>query len=221
MSVYMHTLCHRILPMVLTVILLSACAAAPDFPEYDPATHSSSPAYEKAAEELLNEYRTLLSTDELDWNANADAYEQEYPRVNRTYVGFYHLGLVNTLYAAFYDIDKNGTDELFVGLGDRRDAMEAAVYAFTGDTFMPLSLADTPHGYQIFTDGTFLQSNRSGEITAIKQIAKDGFTLEDTESDVLSVGDTPYEEDLAALGGHLFLTNWMKVTLEESANTFT
>jgi len=221
MPLYMHTLFRRILPMVLAVILFSACAAAPAFPAYDPAAHSASPAYQNAAEELLDEYRTLLSADELDWNANADAYEKEYPRVNRTYVGFYHLGLVNTLYAAFFDIDKNGTEELFVGLGDKRDAMEAAVYAFTGETFVPLSLTDTPHGYQIMTDGTFLQSDRSGEVTAVKRIAADGCTLEDAESEVISVGDIPTEEDLAALGGNLYLTSWMTVTIGDAADPFT
>lgn len=218
---HLHTLCRRLLPAVLAVILFSACAAAPDFPAYDPAAHPVSPAYEKAAEELLNEYRTLLSTDELDWNANADTYEKQYPRVNRTYVGFYHVGLVNTLYAAYYDIDKNGTDELFIGLGDRRDAMEAAVYAFTGESFQPLSLTDTPHGYQIFSDGTFMQSDRSGEITSVKRIAADGYTLEDSLSDVLSVGDVPTDEALAAHGGHLFLTNWMTFPIEESDDPFT
>ena len=69
--------------------------------------------------------------------------------------------------------------------------------------------------------GTFLQSDRSGEVKAVKRIAADGCTLEDAESEVISVGDIPTEEDLTALGGNLYLTNWMTVTIEETTDPFT
>ena len=209
--------------LIVSAVLLTGCSDTPEFPDYTSAAPSTDTAYGKAAEALLNEYRTLLTVSEMDWSANGDAYEKQYPHVNRTYVGFYHLGLVNTLYAAFYDIDGNGTEEFFIGLGDRRDVMEVGVYAFNGSTMIPLSLTDTPDGYQLFADGTFLQSDGSGAVTAVKRIAEDGCTLEETENDILSLGDEPTEDDLAALGGHLYLSNWAKVTFEEnrSADPFT
>ncbi len=195
--------------------------SAPTFPDYASVAPTMETPFGRACDELLNEYVAMLSVSEMEWNANADAYTAEYPRVNRTYVGFYHLGLVNTLYAAVYDIDKNGMDEFFIGLGDRRDVMEVGVYAFNGSTLVPLSLTDTTDGYQIFTDGVFIQSDRSGEITAIKKIAPDGCTLEATETYGLAVGDIPEESDIAALGGHLSLTNWAKVSLESNSEPFT
>ena len=213
--------------LFLTFILMIAALAAvlllhsnenssrtPDFYNYADVAPSLETTYGKACAELVDEYISLLTVSETEWNATADSLCTEHPRVNRTYVGFYHVGMVNTLYAAVYDIDGNGMDEFFIGLGDRRDVMEVGVYAFTGETLVPLSLTDTPNGYQIFADGTFLQSKRSGEITAIKKIAPDGCTLKDTESDVLAIGNIPEDEDIAALGGHLYLTNWAKVSLE-------
>lgn len=187
-----------------------------EYPDYASAAPSADTAYGKACGALLDEYRAMLTVSEMEWETTAGAYAAEYPRVNRTYVGFYHLGLVNTLYAAFYDIDGNGTDEFFIGLGDRRDVMEVGVYAFDGETLVPLSLSDTPDGYQIFTDGTFMQSNKGGTVTAIKKIAPGGCSLENTESTILAVSDTPEDEDIIALGGHLVLNNWAKVSLQNA-----
>ena len=187
-----------------------------EYPDYASTAPAADTAYGKACSALLDEYRAMLTVSEMEWETTADAYAAEFPRVNRTYVGFYHLGLVNTLYAAFYDIDGNGTDEFFIGFGDRRDVMEVGVYAFDGETLVPLSLSDTPDGYQIFTDGTFMQSNKGGTVTAIKKMAPDGCSLENTESTILAVGDTPEDEDIIALGGHLVLNNWAKVSLENT-----
>ena len=87
------------------------------------------------------------------------------------------------------------------------------MYGFDGKTLVPLSLTDMDNGYQILADGTFVQSDGKGELTAIKRIAADGYTLEDAAVSGLTLGTPLSEIDLSAYGDHLALDTWAKVPL--------
>ena len=163
---------------------------------------------------VIGQYRAALNLSELDWQSNAETHMQTYPLINPAYVGFFHMGMLDTLYAACCDIDGNGTDELFIGIGDDRDAMEVGVYAFNGSEAVTLSLTDTPNGYQILTDGTFIQGDKGGIILTVKHISPNGFTLEDTETPDIQHGVSLQDIDLSARGGNLTLENWEEIPLK-------
>ena len=166
-----------------------------------------------AYNDVIAQYRAVLQLSELDWQDNAAEQVENYPLVNPAYVGFYHMGMVNTLYATTYDLDGNGTDELFIGLGDRRDATEVGVYAFDGEKAVTLSLTDTQDGYQILSDGLFLRGDKSGTVLAVKRIAEDGYCLIDTDADIRP-GDDMTDADFSAHGDNLYVENWQKVALQ-------
>lgn len=203
-----------VLAAVLCVVYFAQNREVRVFPDLETISPPFDSPIGKAGAELLSEYQTVMTATEAEWNQNAEKYAAQYPRLNHTYVGFYHMGLFDTLFAAYYDIDQNGTDELFIGIGDKYGPTEVGVYAFTSETFAPLSITDSESGYQIFPDGTFLQTDGSGAITAIKRISKDGFTLEDTEVPDLTLSAKLTDIDVAAYEYQLDPHNWAKVPLK-------
>ena len=203
-----------VLATVLCVVYFAQNREVRVFPDLETISPPLDSPIGKAGAELLAEYQTVMTATEADRNQNAEKYAAQYPRVNLTYVGFYHMGLFDTLFAAYYDIDQNGTDELFIGIGDKYGPTEVGVYAFTGETFVPLSITDSESGYQIFPDGTFLQTDGGGAIIAIKHISKAGFTLEDTEVPDLTLGAKLTDIDIATYEYQLDPHNWAKVPLK-------
>lgn len=209
-----------LLAVLLAIIIGSAVKnrETPAFLTLEEISPSPDTPFGAACTEMISEYQAVLSVTEDIWTLNAAEYAAQYPRVNHIYAGFYHMQLFDTLFAAYHDIDGNGTDELFVGIGDRFGPTEVGVYAFDGETLVPLSLTDMDNSYQILSDGTFIQSDGKGELTAVKRIAADGCTLEDTTFPGLALGTPLSDVDLSAYGDHLTLDTWAKVPL--SSNDF-
>ena len=209
------TVCAAVLlAVVLIITALSNRTPQADIPllPTEPVIENLSAA--EAYAEVIEEYRTVLSLSELTWQNEADRCTELHPRVNRTYAGFYHIGLFDSLYAAYDDIDGSGTEELFIGIGDKYGVNVVGMYAFNGNEAVMLSLSDyNDTGYQLLADGLFIQSNKDGTIKAVRSIAANGCELEDAAAPDIPLGELITDAALSAHGGYLTVENWYSVPL--------
>lgn len=136
----------------------------------------------EAYDRVLDEYRRLPYVDiwsgqweTIDW----DAYR------------YIHNGLVTfdnkRAGYAYYDIDKNGTEELFVGSygGYSSGFRWNALYTFDGTDAVSLAMQVDEGSYEILQDGMFLLYSNGGVIDKVYRINADTCALEQvTDSDI-------------------------------------
>lgn len=136
----------------------------------------------EAYDRVLDEYRRLPYVDiwsgqweNIDW----DAYR------------YIHNGLVTfdnkRAGYAYYDIDKNGTEELFVGSyeGYLSGFRWNALYTFDGTDAVSLAMQVDEGSYEILQDGMFLLYSNGGVIDKVYRINADTCALEQvTDSDI-------------------------------------
>ena len=125
---------------------------------------------------IIEEYRNAIN-DKDDVNL-----KEKYPNVNFNYV---YDG--NNFYYAFYDMDNNGTDELFISTSDSHDGF-SDIFTYNGSNPVRLSEVSTYYHRiktKIYDNGImyvhFAGSSQAGSLNFYK-IAGDGYSLENIGS---------------------------------------
>lgn len=130
-------------------------------------------AYMNAVQEVFDEYRSAFD------DASTDVVElsQKYPKINTLYFQYKAYGRdISSMSYTFYDVDKNGVDELLLQGGTGPD-----IFAFDGTEMQPIFKAGYRASLSIFEDGTIMDYSSSGAARAFAtfyRIAEDGKTLE-------------------------------------------
>lgn len=138
----------------------------------------------EAYSKIINEYIAACAENSEDWQNNLDNYLKKYPNVDPYVMRMYHtpchydelLGGDEPyeIVYMYYDIDKNGTQELILGIG-HHELVPFAIFAFDGKKAVDLKLVNPEWygSYSIYTNGVF--GVHYGDADYYK-LDKDGYT---------------------------------------------
>lgn len=166
-----------------------------------------SSAAQDAYQMMLEQYRDACAVDHDDWMNNSPSYREQYAAIsaNSDTMLYYHLaGGATKLFYAYNDIDGNGVEELFVGMGsDVNQAYVADMYVFDGNSASRVNLIT----FEILADGTVIETDPAAAVVSVRRLAADGYTLENTSAAGLEVGSAITDWSFADFGGKM-LFNW-------------
>ena len=166
-----------------------------------------SSAAQDAYQMMLEQYRDACAVDHDDWMNNSPSYGEQYAAIsaNSDTMLYYHLaGGATKLFYAYNDIDGNGVEELFIGMGsDVNQAYVADMYVFDGNSASRVNLIT----FEILADGTVIETDPAAAVVSVRRLAADGYTLENTSAAGLEVGSAITDWSFADFGGKM-LFNW-------------
>ena len=158
--------------------------AAPSAVPTPEATPTPAPIVtaEEAYEKIAAEYQAAIEADSADFlNAPGNYFNGDHFALQ----SFHKLpGLYAYLQYAYYDIDKNGTDELLIGTRSGQTATPVDIYGFDGEK--AVQLIDDPDlgnfsNITIYADGTIYHAGgNSMDGWWQKYLRVDGCTVEET-----------------------------------------
>lgn len=187
-------------------------------------------AYEEILEEYLDAQQNALPYDEYSENweemrGNLETNLANYPDLCTTYFNYYASGNY-PLYHAYYDLDQNGTDELFIGVEWYGRTILLDVYAFDGEKAVSISGYEPDPEFEVehstvTGDGLFIDARGNGGMTSgiVYRLGPDGFTLERVTDENVPQGI--YNQlDLSDHGGEITgLLQWAEMGTESPSGT--
>lgn len=180
-------------------------------PEQEAAAPVNGEAAQDAYQQVLENYIQVLSMDSNAFNQNPEAYYNG----DHMAVFNYHSGHKTEFLYAYCDIDRDGTDELLIGIDDPGDGMNPGyhgivdVYSYDGENAVQLLdeniLGSWRAGLTLHTDGSmhFTSAMGASDYTDV------WYTLLGT---YLVTGDPSDAPEVSNL-------NWQKMDISAAKNT--
>ena len=136
-------------------------------------------AAEEAYQGITAEYQAVLGVD----SAAFLHAPENYFNGDHVAIRYYHIYHAHSFHYAYYDIDKNGMDELLIGISFGEDVRPVDIYGFDGE--QTVQLIDEPtlgdrSKLTLLTDGTLYLNGSSSATEASHDYLKiDGCTVKD------------------------------------------
>ena len=120
---------------------------------------------DEAYEGIIGEYLSVINTDRTSYlNAPESYFHGDYASVR-----YYHMYHADRFYYAYYDIDRNGMEEMLIGFGNDGSVKIVDLYGFDGEQAVQLihepTLGDRSE-VLLLEDGTLYLSGGSGAAQA-------------------------------------------------------
>ncbi len=153
----------------------------------------SLPSEQEAYQGITDAYLEVADVDSTEF-LNAP---ESYFNGDHVAIRYYHMYHAHSIHYAYYDIDKNGMDELLIGISFGQDVQPVDIYGFDGE--QTVQLIDEPtlgdrSALSLLTDGTLYFIGGSGaENTSHEYYRVDGCTLKEVSpSFAAEVTDIPW-----------------------------
>ena len=141
-------------------------------------------AAEEAYQSITAEYQAVIGVDSADFlNAPENYFNGDHVAIR-----YYHIYHAHSFHYAYYDIDKNGMDELLIGISFGQDVQPVDIYGFDGE--QTVQLIDEPtlgdrSSLSLLTDGTLYFFGASSATEATHAYLKvDGCTVKDAPATI-------------------------------------
>lgn len=141
-------------------------------------------AAEEAYQGITSEYQAVLGVDSATFLNAPDNYFNG----DHVAIRYYHIYHAHSFHYAYYDIDKNGMDELLIGISFGQDVQPVDIYGFDGE--QTVQLIDEPtlgdrSSLSLLTDGTLYFFGASSATEATHAYLKvDGCTVKDAPATI-------------------------------------
>lgn len=141
-------------------------------------------AAEEAYQGITAEYQAVLGVD----SAAFLHAPENYFNGDHVAIRYYHIYHAHSFHYAYYDIDKNGMDELLIGISFGQDVQPVDIYGFDGE--QTVQLIDEPtlgdrSSLSLLTDGTLYFFGASSATEATHAYLKvDGCTVKDAPATI-------------------------------------
>ena len=141
-------------------------------------------AAEEAYQGITTEYQAVLGVDSATFlNAPENYFNGDHVAIR-----YYHMYHAHSFHYAYYDIDKNGMDELLIGISFGQDVQPVDIYGFDGE--QTVQLIDEPtlgdrSSLSLLTDGTlYLFGGSSATEASHAYLKVDGCTVKDAPATI-------------------------------------
>ena len=141
-------------------------------------------AAEEAYRGVTAQYQAVLGVDSATFLNVPDNYFNG----DHVAIRYYHIYHAHSFHYAYYDIDKNGMDELLIGISFGQDVQPVDIYGFDGE--QTVQLIDEPtlgdrSSLSLLTDGTLYFFGASSATEANHAYLKvDGCTIKDAPATI-------------------------------------
>ena len=141
-------------------------------------------AAEEAYQHVIAEYQGVIGVDSTAFLNAPDNYFNG----DHVAIRYYHMYHAHSFHYAYYDIDKNGMDELLIGISFGQDVQPVDIYGFDGE--QTVQLIDEPtlgdrSSLSLLTDGTLYFFGASSATEATHAYLKvDGCTIKDAPASI-------------------------------------
>ena len=141
-------------------------------------------AAEEAYQHVIAEYQGVIGVDSTAFLNAPDNYFNG----DHVAIRYYHMYHAHSFHYAYYDIDKNGMDELLIGISFGQDVQPVDIYGFDGE--QTIQLIDEPtlgdrSSLSLLTDGTLYFFGASSATEATHAYLKvDGCTIKDAPASI-------------------------------------
>ena len=141
-------------------------------------------AAEEAYRGVTAQYQAVLGVDSATFLNAPDNYFNG----DHVAIRYYHIYHAHSFHYAYYDIDKNGMDELLIGISFGQDVQPVDIYGFDGE--QTVQLIDEPtlgdrSSLSLLTDGTLYFFGASSATEANHAYLKvDGCTIKDAPATI-------------------------------------
>ena len=141
-------------------------------------------AAEEAYQHVIAEYQGVIGVDSTAFLNAPDNYFNG----DHVAIRYYHMYHAHSFHYAYYDIDKNGMDELLIGISFGQDVQPVDIYGFDGE--QTIQLIDEPtlgdrSSLSLLTDGTLYFFGAGSATEATHAYLKvDGCTIKDAPATI-------------------------------------
>ena len=141
-------------------------------------------AAEEAYQHVIAEYQGVIGVDSTAFLKAPDNYFNG----DHVAIRYYHMYHAPSFHYAYYDIDKNGMDELLIGISFGQDVQPVDIYGFDGE--QTVQLIDEPtlgdrSSLSLLTDGTLYFFGAGSATEATHAYLKvDGCTIKDAPATI-------------------------------------
>ena len=141
-------------------------------------------AAEEAYQHVIAEYQGVIGVDSTAFLNAPDNYFNG----DHVAIRYYHMYHAHSFHYAYYDIDKNGMDELLIGISFGQDVQPVDIYGFDGE--QTVQLIDEPtlgdrSSLSLLTDGTLYFFGAGSATEATHAYLKvDGCTIKDAPATI-------------------------------------